>query len=98
MKNNKKRMVDSMIINYGNVRASCKQAQISRAVHYRWLNNCIEYKEAINNVTHYKREFIESAEHDLIEKEMRSMCYKEKRKTKLSLAFINTLRSKQDEK
>ena len=55
----KRLMVKAMELTLSNVSLSVKKARISRATHYRWMNEDILYKNAIDEQKEINLDFVE---------------------------------------
>lgn len=56
----KNAMIEAMASHFGVVTTAAKSINISRAVHYQWMENDPEYKAAILDLKEMKKDFIES--------------------------------------
>jgi hypothetical protein len=64
----KKAMIEALEKTLGVVSTACKMADISRTTHYRWLEEDLEYKEAVDSIQDVALDFAESKLFKNIEK------------------------------
>lgn len=62
----KKAMIVALESSLGIVSTACKQVDISRQTHYRWLTEDPEYKEAVESIADLALDFAESQLHKQI--------------------------------
>jgi len=66
MEQDKKRLLESLERSLGVVTTACKQAQIGRTTHYRWLSEDKAYRQAVNDLKSVALDFAESKLHGSI--------------------------------
>ena len=62
----KKKMLEELEYNLGIVSTSCLSADVSRATHYRWLQEDSEYKAYVRDIQEIAIDFVESKLYDKI--------------------------------
>ena len=62
----KKKMLEELEYNLGIVSASCLSADVSRATHYRWLQEDSEYKAYVRDIQEIAIDFVENKLYDKI--------------------------------
>lgn len=62
----KKAMIVALEASLGIVSTACKQVDISRQTHYRWLTEDQEYKEAVDSIADLALDFAETQLHKQI--------------------------------
>ena len=62
----KKKMLEELEYNLGIVSTSCLNADVSRATHYRWLQEDPEYKAYVKDIQEIAIDFVESKLYDKI--------------------------------
>lgn len=63
----KKAMIAALEKSLGIVTTACKQVDISRETHYRWMREDAEYKAAVDGIADIALDFAESKLHKSIE-------------------------------
>ena len=69
----KKKMLEELEYNLGIVSTSCLNADVSRATHYRWLQEDPDYKAYVKDIQEIAIDFVESKLYDKI-KEKDTAC------------------------
>jgi flagellar hook protein FlgE len=62
----KKAMIEALTKSLGIVTNACKDVEISRQTHYRWMQEDEDYKKAVEDVADIAIDFAESALHKQI--------------------------------
>jgi hypothetical protein len=62
----KKAMIDALEKSLGVVTSACKTVGIGRTTHYAWLEQDLEYKKAVNEISDVALDFAESQLHKQI--------------------------------
>tara|TARA_R110001632_G_scaffold164371_3_gene282801 strand:+ start:1767 stop:2102 length:336 start_codon:yes stop_codon:yes gene_type:complete len=62
----KKKMLEELEYNLGIVSTSCLSADVSRATHYRWLQEDSEYKAYVRDIQEIAIDFVENKLYDKI--------------------------------
>ena len=62
----KKKMLEELEYNLGIVSTSCLSADVSRATHYRWLQEDPEYKAYVKDIQEIAIDFVENKLYDKI--------------------------------
>tara|TARA_R110000851_G_C13036280_1_gene561684 strand:- start:1075 stop:1410 length:336 start_codon:yes stop_codon:yes gene_type:complete len=62
----KKKMLEELEYNLGIVSTSCLNADVSRATHYRWLQEDPDYKAYVKDIQEIAIDFVESKLYDKI--------------------------------
>ena len=65
----KKAMIEALTKCLGIVTVACKEVDIARQTHYRWMQEDEDYKKAVDDVADVALDFAESKLHKQIEKE-----------------------------
>ena len=63
----KKGMIEALEKSLGIVTTACKSVGISRNTHYRWMEEDIEYKKTVDDISNIALDFAESKLHKSIE-------------------------------
>lgn len=66
MEHEKKKLLEALERSLGVVTTACKQAQIGRTTHYRWLKEDTEYRDAVEDLKEVAIDFAESKLHGQI--------------------------------
>lgn len=61
-------MIEALTKSLGIVTTACKQVNISRETHYRWMQEDTTYKTAVEDISDIALDFAESKLHGLIDK------------------------------
>jgi hypothetical protein len=64
----KRAMIEALTKSLGIVTTACKNVGIDRSLHYRWMNEDVKYKEAVEDIAEIALDFAESKLHRLIDK------------------------------
>jgi len=79
----KKKMLESLEYNLGIVTTSCLNSDVSRATHYRWLNEDEEYRAKVKDIQEIAIDFVEGMLYEKIkEKDTASIIFYLKSKAK----------------
>ena len=57
---NKQLMLEKLEFHLGIVSKACKDANICRTTHYQWMNDDPEYNKAVNDISEFAIDFVES--------------------------------------
>ena len=64
----KKAMIEALTKSLGIVTIACKEVDIARQTHYRWMQEDEEYKNNVESISDIALDFAESKLHGLIDK------------------------------